>query len=182
LRCEAVVTADPVLLGQADKLILPGVGSFRDGMANLRALNLIDPLTRMVNAGKPILGICLGAQLLTKSSEEFGDNHGLGWVDAVVQRLQPDQDELRVPHVGWNDLEQTKASLLFDGISENTLFYYVHSFAIQANDPEIVIGTCEYGQKFVAALQSGHIYGTQFHPEKSQQGGLTLLQNFIEHG
>lgn len=182
LRYDAVVTRDPVVLGQAEKLILPGVGAFRDGMANLRALKLIEPLDRMVQGGKPILGICLGAQLLTKASEEFGDHEGLGWVDAEVKRLRPEQADLRVPHVGWNELRQAKASPLFQGIGPAALFYYVHSYAIQANDPGIVIGTCDHGHGFVAALQSGRIYGTQFHPEKSQQDGLTLLRNFIEVG
>jgi imidazole glycerol-phosphate synthase subunit HisH len=176
-----VVTCDATKLEQADKLILPGVGAFGDGMKNLHDRGLVDPLTQMVmSGGKPILGICLGSQLLARDSEEFGHNSGLGWIDATVRRLRPEKRTLRIPHVGWNNLAQIKRSLLFTNVPDDALFYYVHSYCVTAADPDIVVGVCDYGSRFTAAVQTGNIYATQFHPEKSQQHGLTLLSNFLD--
>lgn len=178
---EAVITGDFEILAKADKLILPGVGAFGDGMRNLRERDLIEPLTELVQQQeKPILGICLGSQLLTDGSEEFGTHSGLGWVPAHVRRLQPSDAKLRVPHVGWNDLYRVGDSVLFEDLPEQPLFYYVHSYFIEARNDSIVIGECDYGGRFVGAFQHGNIYGTQFHPEKSQLDGLKLLENFIE--
>ena len=168
-------------LEKADKLILPGVGAFGDGMTNLHRLGLVEPLTRFVmQQGKPILGICLGSQLMARDGYEFGYHQGLGWIEASVTKLETGNNGLRVPHVGWNSLVQLKDSLLFCGIPQDVLFYYVHSFHVQCDPRDIVVGECEYGVKFVAAFQQGNIYGTQFHPEKSQLYGLTLLKNFLE--
>ncbi|MBI4135775.1 imidazole glycerol phosphate synthase subunit HisH [Candidatus Uhrbacteria bacterium] len=176
---ESVITDNVDTLRKADKLILPGVGAFGDGMKNLQERKLIDPLTQMVvREKKAILGICLGAQLFAKSSEEFGYHGGLGWIDAQVVRLNP-EGGLRVPHVGWNECIQLKSSPIFEGIPKDALFYYVHSFYIAGNDPKLVIGQCDYGMKVTSAVQQGNIYATQFHPEKSQQYGLQLLKNFI---
>lgn len=178
---EAVVTSDLQVLADADKLILPGVGAFGDGMANLRERGLVEPLTDLVmGQGKQILGICLGSQLVTDDSDEFGAHSGLGWVPARVHRLAPTDPALRVPHVGWNDLNRVADSVLFKDLPEQPLFYYVHSHYIEARDRGIVIGECEYGVRFVGAFQFGNVYGTQFHPEKSQLDGLRLLKNFIE--
>lgn len=181
LGYEPVITCNVAKLEQAHKLILPGVGAFGDGMRNLHDRGLVDPLTQMVvSGGKPILGICLGSQLLARESEEFGHNNGLGWIDATVRRLRPEKKTMRIPHVGWNNLIQIKESILFTDVPDDALFYYVHSYCISAADRDIVIGTCEYGVRFVAAVQTGNIYATQFHPEKSQQHGLTLLGNFLD--
>ena len=170
-------------LEKADKLILPGVGAFGDGMANLRRLNLIGPLRdQVLNRNKPILGICLGAQLLANDSEEFGFYQGLGFIDASVRKINPNGSNLRIPHVGWNDLVKQKENILFEDIPMDALFYYVHSFHIQCNIPETVIGTCTYGIEFTAAFNYKNIYGTQFHPEKSQLYGLYLLKNFLDQG
>ena len=130
--------------------------------------------------GKPILGICLGSQLITEESDEFGDHSGLAWIPARVRHFAPSDTRLRVPHVGWNDLVRTGNSVLFEELPEKPLFYYVHSHYIEARDASIVIGECDYGGLFVSAFQYGNIYGTQFHPEKSQFDGLRLLKNFIE--
>ena len=177
---EPVVAGDITALAAADKLILPGVGAFGDGMANLRRMLLIDPLTELVQAGRPILGICLGAQLMASDSQEFGYHAGLNWIDANVVRLQPQDPALRIPHVGWNNLHQVHASILFEGVPDDALFYYVHSFRIACVRADIVVGECEYGQRITAAFQHGNVFGTQFHPEKSQLHGLTLLRNFLE--
>lgn len=179
---EAVVSADPAVLAEADRLILPGVGAFGDGMRNLRDRGLVEPLTVMVQReGKPLLGICLGFQLIASESEEFGRHEGLGWIEGTVVRLAPADKELRVPHVGWNDLIFLTGSRLFDGLPENPLFYYVHSYRLAPVKSDVVIGECDYGGRFPAAVCQGNICAVQFHPEKSQQSGLRLLQNFIEH-
>jgi imidazole glycerol-phosphate synthase subunit HisH len=178
---EPIVSHDFDQLSRADKLILPGVGAFGDGMANLRRLRLIDPLTKLVQKeGRPILGICLGAQLMAWDSQEFGFHEGLGWVGANVVRLEPSEKSFLIPHVGWNDLSQIGPCILFEGVPESALFYYVHSFRIVCRKHEIVMGECDYGGSFTAVFQVGNIFGTQFHPEKSQLHGLKLLRNFIE--
>ena len=147
----------------------------------MRERGLVDPLTELVRQqGKPLLGICLGSQLITDESDEFGTHSGLGWVPAHVRRFALTDTSLRVPHVGWNDLFRVGDSLLFEDLPEQPLFYYVHSHFIEARDTGIVIGECNYGGRFVGAFQHGNIYGTQFHPEKSQLDGLKLLKNFIE--
>jgi glutamine amidotransferase len=183
LGWEVAVTSDPVELAKADKLILPGVGAFGDGMGNLRERGLVEPLTAMVkDEAKPILGICLGFQLIAHESEEFGHHEGLGWIEGSVVRLAPADQDLRVPHVGWNDLIRVAETELFDGLPDDSLFYYVHSFRLAPVRSEIVIGECDYGGRFPAAVRQDNIWAVQFHPEKSQQSGLRLLRNFLEHG
>jgi imidazole glycerol-phosphate synthase subunit HisH len=178
---DPIVSDDAAVLAQCDKLILPGVGAFGDGMAKLNERNLVDPLNELViEQGKPILGICLGSQLLCHTSSEFGEHQGLGWIDAEVRRLPSGDAEIRVPHVGWNDLFQTRSSVLLTDIPDDALFYYVHSYYIDADAGEAVCGECEYGVRFTAALEKGNIFATQFHPEKSQRHGLTLMRNFLE--
>jgi imidazole glycerol-phosphate synthase subunit HisH len=180
LGYEPLVTSDPSSLAEAEKLILPGVGAFGDGMKNLRERGLVEPLDRLVlEERKPVLGICLGAQLMAARSEEFGDHEGLGWVDASVRRIEPADRSLRVPHVGWNELYQDGESLLFDGVRDRELFYFVHSFYIDAAATSDVKGWCEYGGRLAAVVERGNVFGTQFHPEKSQLAGLTLLGNFL---
>lgn len=181
---------DPVIsqkadeLAATDRLVLPGVGAFGDGMRYLRERELVEPLSRMViDDGKPIFGICLGSQLLGRDSEEFGHHEGLGWVDVHVRRLPPapgGEDRVRVPHVGWNDLDQVRGSLLFQDVPEDAVFYYVHSYFLETGDRDLVTGECDYGGRFVATFERDNIYAAQFHPEKSQFAGLTMLRNFIE--
>jgi len=180
LGFQGSITSNPDDLAQADKLILPGVGAFGDGIGNLKARNLIDPLTEIVTRDrKPILGICLGFQLLAESSEEYGDHQGLGWIPGRVRRIDPGPEGLRVPHVGWNDFEQSRDCILFDDIPNPALFYFVHSYYLDT-DEETAVGTCTYSIPMTAAVQRGNVFGTQFHPEKSQQHGLTVLKNFLE--
>ena len=181
-RCGSIpqVTRDPETMRAADCLILPGVGAFREGMNGLRDIGLISPLNELVlKMRKPILGICLGAQLMTRISEEFGHTEGLNWVKAEVRRIDSANNTVRIPHVGWNDMERVGESELFAEIGTDVTFYFNHSFGIHADDEDIVIGRCAYGESFVAAFQQGNIIGTQFHPEKSQKQGVTLLSNFL---
>ncbi|MBL8806814.1 MAG: imidazole glycerol phosphate synthase subunit HisH [Rhodospirillales bacterium] len=167
-------------LSACDKLILPGVGAFGDAMANLAARGLVDGLERLVRGeGKKLLGICLGAQLVTRRSAEFGDTNGLGWIGSDVARID-EAKGVRVPHVGWNRVRRTRESVLFDGVPDDALFYFVHSYRIDTNDTEAVVGECDYGEPFAAVLQKDNVYGTQFHPEKSQRHGLRMLANFLD--
>ena len=163
---EAIITNDISKIEISDKLILPGVGAFGDGISNLKKLNLINPLNDIVlKRKKPILAICLGFQLLSNISNEFGTFEGLGWVDASVSKLDIKDKNLRVPHIGWNNHYKKKSPLL-DGIPKDALFYYVHSYRMICEKKDIVIGECLYGYDFIAAIQKDNIYGTQFHPEK----------------
>lgn len=179
LGFEPVITSDGAEIWKADRLIMPGVGAFGDGMNNLTKTGLLDALNEaVIKKGRPILGICLGSQLMANDSYEFGHFKGLGWVDASVVKLETDK-ELRIPHVGWNGLIRIRKCVLFDDIPADALFYYVHSFHIKCNRQDIVTGECEYGVRFTAAFQQGNIYAAQFHPEKSQYYGLMFLKNFL---
>lgn len=163
---------------QADKLIVPGVGAFASGMKNLGDFGFIPVLTEEVlKKRKPILGICLGMQLFAERSFEDGETVGLGWVKGEVRKIEPRDPALKVPHMGWNEGVLEKNSLLFSGIAEHSDFYFVHSYYL-ACGPEIVTMTCEYGMEFPASIEVKNIFGTQFHPEKSQNAGLMLLRNF----
>jgi imidazole glycerol-phosphate synthase subunit HisH len=157
-------------------LVLPGVGAFGAGMSRLRERGLVEGLDREVRGRKtPFLGICLGMQLLATTGLEQGEHAGLGWIAGVVERLAPAGD-LRVPHVGWNEV--AGSGPIFSGTPES--FYFVHSYQFVTDDPSLVSGRTDYGQSVVAAVQSGHIYGVQFHPEKSHRAGLALLKRFVD--
>jgi glutamine amidotransferase len=182
LGFDAQSSSDPVVLERASRLILPGVGAFGDGMDQLRARDLLPTLRRLVlDEHRPILGICLGAQLMAQDSEEFGRHEGLGWIGASVRRIDPADATIRVPHVGWNAVHQSQAHPMFADVPQDELFYFVHSYHIVCDDPGIVVGTVEYGGTITAAVRQGNIWGTQFHPEKSQRHGLTLLHNFLQN-
>lgn len=176
----AEISAGVDALGACDKLILPGVGAFGDAMANLAARGLVDGLENLVRArGKKLLGICLGAQLVARRSAEFGDTKGFGWVESDVVRID-EGEGVRVPHVGWNRVRRTRGCVLFEGIPDDALFYFVHSYRIDTQDRDAVAGECDYGAPFAAVLEKGNVFGAQFHPEKSQRHGLRLLANFLE--
>lgn len=161
----------------ADKLILPGVGHFKTGMENLAKSGLIDVLHEEVLIKKKnILGICLGMQLMTKHSEE-GDCDGLGWIDATTKKFQL-SEPLKVPHMGWNNVNYKKDTALNKNISKEPRHYFVHSYFVDCNNKEDVLATTLYGNEFVAAFQHENIYGVQFHPEKSHKYGMELLRNF----
>jgi imidazole glycerol-phosphate synthase subunit HisH len=166
----------------ADGLVLPGVGAFEDGMANLRRLKLIQNLEKLVlEEKKPFLGICIGMQLLAKKGFENGEFEGLGWLDAEVHRFDVEKTHhLKVPHVGWNDVKLQKPVPWGWGPEECRSFYFVHSYYMQCFCPDNIIGICEYGIEFPAIIASENIMGVQFHPEKSQKSGLKLLKTFLE--
>jgi imidazole glycerol-phosphate synthase subunit HisH len=179
LGLESTVTSDPGELRECDRLILPGVGAFGDAMEQLRARGLVDVLDReAVEGGKPLLGICLGMQLLARASEEHGRHEGLGWFDAEVVRFHGTAG-LKVPHMGWNTVGLHREHPLFAGLSaEQRDFYFVHSFHVVCRDDTDVVGTAIYGTEITVAMARGNIAGMQFHPEKSQDNGLQILSNF----
>jgi glutamine amidotransferase len=168
---------DPERLRDAERIVLPGVGSFPDGMRALRARGFDVALERAREAGKPILGICLGMQLMAARGFEGEATEGLGWFQGEVVRLEP--KGLRVPHVGWNETRAERGSPLFEGLPEAPDFYYVHSFHVRGGEPGAVDASCDYGGRFAAALRRQNVAATQFHPEKSQDHGLRLLANFL---
>jgi glutamine amidotransferase len=175
---RSVITHDAQELMCADKIILPGVGHFDSGMRKLRESGLIPILNNKVKEQKcPILGVCLGAQMMTLASEE-GNESGLGWFDARVLKF-PNQPNFKVPHMGWRNVTIEKETLLSFEMDESFRYYFVHSYYIKANHTNDVLFTAEYGSKFVAGLSHENIFAVQFHPEKSHRYGLKLMQNFI---
>lgn len=176
---EAVLTRDPDVLRHADKVILPGVGAFDKGMRNLADFGLLDVLNEAATERRvPILGICLGMHLLTKSSEE-GQLKGLGWIDAQTVRFRfPEDSGLKIPHMGWNYVEASRDNPLFQTGSRNR-FYFVHGYYVQCNSEEDTIGTARYGFEFACAVNHDNVFGVQFHPEKSHRFGMALLDGFV---
>lgn len=179
LGVDAVITDDHAEIRRADRLIIPGVGHFKKGMDNLHASGLKGLLDDLVlGEKKPVLGICLGAQLLTKHSEE-GDVDGLGWVDAVTVRFSQEKlHGLKVPHMGWSDITVKDESPLWTGLPAEPRFYHVHTFHFVFEQLNEVSATADYGYEFVCAFRKDNIYGTQFHPEKSHKFGMKVLENF----
>ena len=170
-----VVTGDPRVLADARGIVLPGVGAFRDASANLESSGLRDVLLERVAAGIPLLGICLGMQLLASVGLEDGEWVGLGVVPGRCERLP---GGVKVPHIGWNTVAYPCPNRLFDGIEDGSAFYFVHSYHVVPQDQAAIIGITEHGIPFAAAVASGNVYGVQFHPEKSSDRGLALLRNF----
>jgi glutamine amidotransferase len=177
---EVKISSDPAVISKADKLILPGVGHFANGIKNLKEYGLWEVINNKVLVEKtPILGICLGMQLMAKHSEE-GDAEGLGWFDAdVVKFKMKDRLKYKVPHIGWNNAEMNQESFLFNNIPKEAFFYFVHSYHIQCNNQKDILTTTEYEYPFTSSIQKDNIYGTQFHPEKSHDWGEKIIQNFI---
>ena len=177
LGLENKVSRDPEDLRKADHIILPGVGAYGDAIAKLRGSGMAEPLLDEAKAGKPIMGICLGMQLLFDKSYEYGEHQGLGLIPGVMADLKEDiPANLKVPHMGWNSVENLRSGL-FTGIDQGAYVYYVHSFAPEVNAD--TIATTTYGVPFSAAIRKDNFYGTQFHPEKSASIGAQILQNFL---
>jgi imidazole glycerol-phosphate synthase subunit HisH len=166
-------------IDKADYLVLPGVGAFGDGMKHLRNRNLVELLNKRVLVDKiPFLGVCIGMQLLGEKGYEFGEHKGLGWIKGEVIKLEV--GDLRLPHVGWNEVIYNKGDLLYQNISDDN-FYFVRSYYLKCSEPGVVTATCDYGNRFAASLRQDNIFATQFHPEKSQKSGLQVLSNFLEY-
>ncbi len=174
---KAVITRDRDEILAADHVILPGVGAFGDAMEKIRNYGLEEVIAEVIHRNTPFLGICLGLQLLFESSEESVGVKGLGVLKGKIVRI-PDDAGLKVPHIGWNSLEFPKKGRLFEGISENSYVYFVHSYYLQAEE-DIVVATTEYATHIHASVEKGNVFACQFHPEKSSEVGLKILENFI---
>ena len=178
---ETVVESDPAKFKEYDKLILPGVGAFGDAMEHLRERDMIESIREFAASKKPMLGICLGMQLLFESSEEFGEHEGLGLIKGHVKAFDESKfsEPLKVPHMGWNRMF-TAEHPLFKGLDENHYLYFVHTFHVTCDDKKDIIGETEYGYRFTSAVAHENIMGIQPHPEKSHENGLKILENFIK--
>lgn len=185
---QAVVTRDARAIGDASHVVLPGVGAFGDCMENLDRYGLIDPVRRAVQSGKPFLGICLGLQLLFTESEEFGRHLGLDLIPGKVRRFTsgseeaPDQTtvHLKVPHMGWNDVQVTRTAPPLRGIESGAYLYFVHSYYVEPQDGGVACTMTDYGRSFVSSVWRDNVFACQFHPEKSQSLGLRIIRNFAE--
>ena len=181
---KVIVTNNPNLIISADSVVLPGVGAFKDCMANLTQLNLVDPIRKFIDGGKPFLGICLGLQVLFEESEEYGPVAGLGVLPGKVVKFTSASSEtkggspIKIPHMGWNNIEVKKKTPLFDKLGAEPYFYFVHSYYVVPEDQSMVATITNYGVEFVSGIQYKNIYAFQFHPEKSQTMGLSLLERF----
>ncbi|QDV49124.1 imidazole glycerol phosphate synthase subunit HisH [Gimesia fumaroli] len=174
---EAVICSDPDKISQASKLILPGVGAFRDAIQALKDQSLVEPILEHARSGKPFLGICLGLQLLFDVSYEDGEYEGLGIIPGKVVRFE-DQPDLKIPHMGWNQIERTAPHPILEGIPDHDYFYFVHSYYVAPENESDVAAWTDYGCRFASMVARDNIVASQFHPEKSQDAGLKLLQNF----
>jgi glutamine amidotransferase len=179
---KAIISSDISDIDSADMLILPGVGSFDNGVKNLKELGFVSVLNNRVLKHKtPILGICLGIQLFTKRSEE-GNMPGLGWIDAKTVRFKFDKDDnnLKIPHMGWNTIKINQDDIIFKNMLENARFYFVHSYHLVCNNKKNILAKTHYGYDFVSVVKNENIWGVQFHPEKSHKFGMQILKNFVE--
>ena len=175
LGVDCTVVRDPEMLRSSERILLPGVGAFAPAMERLRDSGLLDVLGERVRAGTPLLGICVGSQLLLNESEEDGPHPGLGWISGRVQRFRHD---LKIPQIGWNQVESRQPDPLLDGIADRSHFYFVHSYHMVPNEPEATLAETEYGVRFTSVVRKQNVWGVKFHPEKSQDAGLRLLRNF----
>lgn len=179
LGYEAVVTRDRSSILNAEHVILPGVGAFGDAMKKLHSYGLVEVIREVAANRTPFLGICLGLQLMFESSEEAPGVEGLSLLKGRIVRL-PDTEDLKIPHIGWNSLKYPNPGRLFAGIPEDSYVYFVHSYYLQTGEPEIVKATTEYGALIHASVEKGNIFACQFHPEKSSEVGMKILENFLK--
>ncbi|WP_298271855.1 imidazole glycerol phosphate synthase subunit HisH [Geobacter sp.] len=181
---EAMVTADPKVVLEAEKVVLPGVGAFRDCMRNLEQGGFVEPILKVIRDGRPFLGICVGMQLLFTDSVEFGLYQGLNVIPGHVLRfpegMREGGEELKVPHMGWNQLSIKRRPPAFAEVEDGANVYFVHSYYEMPDDAGVIAATCTYGVEFCAAIWKDNIVATQFHPEKSQAVGLSILKNFAQ--
>ena len=180
---RSIITSDPEMILKAEKLILPGVGAFGRGMENLHKKGLIEPLNQKVLVEKvPVLGICLGLQLMTAKSEE-AEIPGLGWIDGETVKFDASQmpSSLKIPHMGWADIKLKKESKLFEGMEQPSRFYHVHSYHLRIHQPADELASAKYGYDFTTAVEHGNILGAQFHAEKSHKFGMALMKNYLKN-
>jgi glutamine amidotransferase len=181
LGCEAEIIHEPDKLRSADRIVLPGVGAFGDGVRNLHSGGWVPALTEeVIQHGKPFLGLCVGMQVLATTGTEHGTHTGLDWIPGVVRRLEGDEPGIRIPHIGWNDVRITKGTGMYAGMNDMCTFYFVHSFVLCPDDPSVINGVSQHGAEFAASIQKDNIWATQYHPEKSQKNGLQVLENFMD--
>lgn len=178
LGAKSIITSNTKQILNADKVILPGVGAFGDAMMSLEARGLIDVIYKMVESKKPFLGICLGLQLMFSESEETPGVKGLGIFKGKIVKI-PEKPNLKIPHMGWNDIKLTKQSRVLKDLGEEPFVYFVHSYYLQAEDENVVSAFTEYGSRLDIAVEHENVFATQFHPEKSGKTGLKILENFI---
>ena len=176
---EAKLTRNKKEIGRASAIVLPGVGAFKDCMENLQKYGLVDPLLRSIEKGKPYLGICLGLQILFSESEEFGAHKGLDLIRGKVVKFKPDADH-KVPHMGWNTIEKENEVPMLQGVESGDFFYFVHSYYVSLEETQWISTLTIYGKPFVSSIWKENLFATQFHPEKSQQKGLRILENFVK--
>ena len=176
---RAKVTRNKKEMEKASAIVLPGVGAFKDCIENLEKFGLIDPLIRSIEKGKPYLGICLGLQILFSESEEFGSQKGLDLIEGRVVKFRPDPEH-KVPHMGWNTLEKAREVPILQGIENGDFFYFVHSYYVTPKETQWISTFTHYGIQFVSSIWKDNLFATQFHPEKSQQKGLRILENFAK--
>ncbi len=174
---QPIITGDPEIIRKSERLILPGVGAFGDAMENIKKIGADRAILEAVKAGKPLLGLCLGLQLLFSRSEEFGNHLGLNLIPGKVRRFQ--DSALPVPHVGWNQIEDIRTNPLLENISGGSYFYFVHSYFAEPDSDAHVLSWTTYGERFCSIANRGSVWGAQFHPEKSQDVGKQLLRNFL---
>lgn len=177
LGSESTITGDPALLDRCDRLVLPGVGTFAHAMTNLKSSGLDQAIREFSASGRPVLGICLGMQLLADLGTEPSETSGLGLIPGKIVKLEAD---VRLPHVGWNTVNKTQEHPLLKGVKAGVDFYFVHSYYFQAADESHVLAQADYGFPFPCIVARDNVIGTQFHPEKSQKHGLKLLKNFLK--
>jgi len=176
---EARLTRNKNDIGRASAIVLPGVGAFKDCMENLENYGLVEILLRSIEKGKPYLGICLGLQVLFSESKEFGSHKGLDLIQGKVVRFVPDPEH-KVPHMGWNTIEKEKEGPMLQGIESGDFFYFVHSYYVIPDETQWIASFTTYGKPFVSSIWKENLFATQFHPEKSQQKGLRILENFVK--
>lgn len=179
---QAILLDQPEMIDDVERIILPGVGTFSEGMTKLKERKWIEPLSEQVHVKKkPLLGICLGMQLLASSGTECGNCLGLGFIEGVVKKINFKDKELRLPHIGWNTVSFSSKSKLYENLGADQDYYFIHSYVFTPDKLDCISGICNYGIDFVASVEKENIFGTQYHPEKSHKAGLAVLKNFIEY-
>ena len=181
-KSKIIITSDPKIIKQSDKIVLPGQGSFRDCYLGIKKITGLDETLNefVIEKKKPILGICVGMQLFAKTGYESEQTKGFGWIDAEVRKINNMNKKIKLPHMGWNEIELKRDCFLFSNIKNKSHVYFIHSYEFMTKQKECVIATTNYGNSIIASIEKENIVGTQFHPEKSQKNGLIILENFLK--